>query len=51
MANPNNLIRPPVIGNTTPAAPTGPFGSGSQISQEWANLLKTRRMKLIKFPM
>lgn len=40
MSNPSNLIRPPVLGNTTPVAPAGPSGSGTQISPELAHLVK-----------
>lgn len=48
MSNPNNLIRPPVLGNTTPVAPIGPSGSGTQISPELAHLVKNAVTQMLQ---
>lgn len=42
MSNPNNLIRPLMVRNTTPATLTGPSGFGNQFSGEIGTLSKKR---------
>ncbi|XP_050339731.1 uncharacterized protein LOC126766074 [Bactrocera neohumeralis] len=41
MANPNNLIRPSLLGNAAPTATAGPSAPANQISPELANIIKT----------